>query len=65
MGNSMLKHHFFHHVLFEHEFKDDHLFYRFLEDEDISPMTLNASSGVNIQILFGIYPLISYLSFLT
>lgn len=45
LGNRMLRHHHFHHVLFDHEFEDRRLFYRFLQDEDTSPKTLNASIG--------------------
>jgi pyruvate/2-oxoglutarate dehydrogenase complex dihydrolipoamide dehydrogenase (E3) component len=34
LGNILLNSGFFHHVLKEHEFKNDFLFYRFAEDED-------------------------------
>src|SRR5690606_26163704 len=42
-GNRLLKHHHFHHVAFDHPFEDRRLFYRFLQDEDISTKTLNAA----------------------
>ena len=32
LGNELLKKHFFNHVTFDHEFKDEHLFYRLLSD---------------------------------
>ena len=32
LGNELFKHHFFHHVTFDHEFKDEKLFYRLLSD---------------------------------
>jgi len=32
LGNELLKRHFFNHVTFDHEFKDEHLFYRLLSD---------------------------------
>jgi hypothetical protein len=32
LGNQLFKHHFFHHVTFDHEFKDEKLFYRLLGD---------------------------------
>ena len=32
LGNEMFKRHFFHHVTFDHEFKDEKLFYRLLGD---------------------------------
>lgn len=32
LGNELYKRHFFHHVTFDHEFKDEKLFYRLLGD---------------------------------
>ena len=32
LGNQLYRHHFFHHVTFDHEFKDEKLFYRLLGD---------------------------------
>ncbi len=32
LGNELLKRHFFNHVTFDHDFKDERLFYRLLSD---------------------------------
>ena len=40
MGKELLRKHFIHHVTYEHDFEDEHLFYRFLED--VKTRSLNA-----------------------
>lgn len=41
IGNELLDLHYFHHVTQDHNFKDKHLFYRFIEDEPV--FALNGS----------------------
>ncbi|KAL6069142.1 DEP domain-containing protein [Balamuthia mandrillaris] len=36
LGEKLLQKHFFHHVHYDHGFKDEKLFYRFLQDDDAS-----------------------------
>lgn len=43
LGNRLMAHHYLHHVTHDHPFADDHLFYRFIQDEEVTPMTLNAT----------------------
>jgi hypothetical protein len=31
LGNKLMEHHYLHHVTHEHPFRDDHLFYRFIQ----------------------------------
>ena len=40
MGKELLRRHFIHHVTYEHDFEDEYLFYRFLED--VKTRSLNA-----------------------
>lgn len=40
LGKELLRRHFIHHVTYEHDFEDDYLFYRFLED--VKTRSLNA-----------------------
>ena len=40
MGKELLRKHFIHHVTYEHDFEDEYLFYRFLED--VKTRSLNA-----------------------
>ena len=40
LGKELLRRRFIHHVVYEHDFKDEYLFYRFLED--VKTRSLNA-----------------------
>lgn len=48
LGNELFKHHFFHHVTFDHEFKDEKLFYRLLGD--------GYSRALNAQLSYACIP---------
>lgn len=48
LGNELFKHHFFHHVTFDHEFKDEKLFYRLLGD--------GYSRALNSQLSYACIP---------
>ena len=50
LGNEMLKRNFFHHVHFDHNFKNDYLFYRFIDDEKTT--ALNASKKSKFSQFF-------------
>jgi hypothetical protein len=45
LGKDLLRRHFIHHVTYEHDFEDEYLFYRFLED--IKTRSLNAGLSYN------------------
>jgi len=55
-GDNLLRKHYFHHVVLDHSFKDDYYFYRFLQDEDLSALTLNSGEGTYLS-----YPLLHLL----
>ena len=48
LGNELFKHHFFHHVTFDHDFKDEKLFYRLLGD--------GYSRALNAQLSYACIP---------
>ena len=50
-GDHLLRKHYFHHVVLDHSFKDDYYFYRFLQDEDLSALTLNSGEGTYLYYL--------------
>ncbi len=43
-GNRLMDERFFHHVTFDHPFRDENLFYRFLQDNYASDTALNAAT---------------------
>ena len=44
LGNRLFERHFFHHVVKDHCFKDEYLFYRFLEDEEVYALNMQDST---------------------
>ncbi len=43
-GNRLMDERFFHHVTFDHPFRDENLFYRFLQDNYAGDTVLNATT---------------------
>uniref|UniRef100_A0A7S4KMY7 DEP domain-containing protein n=1 Tax=Paramoeba aestuarina TaxID=180227 RepID=A0A7S4KMY7_9EUKA len=48
LGNEMMENHIFHHVTYDHSFKNEELFYRFLEDDKTKSLNTTEEGIVSI-----------------